>query len=176
MQLTKRERTVVVAGACFLVLLVILQFIVRPTTERISMLGRVVADKRDVLTDLRAKSLEYKTLAEEVDRLRSMISQQQESRTMLSAIERIGEASGLSENVLSLKPTTVTMDEEYEETVVEIRLDRITLAQLVEFLAKLESLGRAGGIKALEVRHADRSEGALRAVVQLATVSQIGPG
>jgi len=169
MQLTKRERTVVVAGACFLVLLVVLQFIVRPTTERISMLGRVVADKRNVLTDLRAKSLEYKTLAEEVDRLRSMISQQQESRTMLSAIERIGEASGLSD-------TTVTMDEEYEETVVEIRLDRITLAQLVEFLAKLESLGRAGGIKALEVRHADRSEGALRAVVQLATVSHIGPG
>jgi len=175
MQLTKREKTVVIGGACFLALLVALQFIVRPTTERISMLGRVVVDKRDVLAQLQAKSLEYEKLAEEVDRLRSMISQQQESRTMLSAIERIGEASGLSENVLSLKPTTVTMDEEYEETVVEILLDRITLAQLVEFLAKLESLGRAGGIKALEVRHADRSEGALRAVVQLATVSHIGP-
>lgn len=175
MQLTKREKTVVIGGACFLALLVALQFIVRPTTERISMLGRVVTDKRDVLTQLRAKSLEYEKLTEEVNGLRSMISQQQESRTMLSAIERIGEASGLSENVLSLKPTTVTMDEEYEETVVEIRLDRITLAQLVEFLAKLESLGRAGGIKALEVRHSDRSEGALRAVVQLATVSHIGP-
>jgi len=176
MQLTKREKTVVIAGASFLVLLVVLQFIVRPTTERISMLRRVVADKRDVLTDLRAGTSEYQALTEEVERLRSMISRQQESRTMLSAIERIGEASGLSENVLSLKPTTVTMDEEYEETVVEIRLDRITLAQLVEFLGKLESLGRAGGIKALDVRRAERSEGALRAVVQLATVSQIGPG
>ena len=176
MQLTKREKTVVIAGASFLVLLIVVQLIVRPTTERISMLRRVVADKRAALTDLRTGSREYQTLTEEVERLRSMISRQQESRTMLSAIERIGEASGLSENVLSLKPTTVTMDEEYEETVVEIRLDRITLAQLVEFLGKLESLGRAGGIKALDVRRAERSEGALRAVVQLATVSQIGPG
>ena len=176
MQMTKREKTVVIAGASFLVLLIVVQLIVRPTTERISMLRRVVADKRAALTDLRAGSREYQTLTEEVERLRSMISRQQESRTMLSAIERIGEASGLSENVLSLKPTTVTMDEEYEETVVEIRLDRITLAQLVEFLGKLESLGRAGGIKALDVRRAERSEGALRAVVQLATVSQIGPG
>jgi type II secretory pathway component PulM len=176
MQLTKRERTVVIAGASFLALLVVVQFIVRPTTERISMLRRVVADKRAALSDLQAGSAEYETLTGEVERLRSMISRQQESRTMLSAIERIGEASGLSENVLSLKPTTVTMDEEYEETVVEIRLDRITLAQLVEFLGKLESLGRAGGIKAVDVRRAERSEGALRAVVQLATVSQIGPG
>ena len=159
-----------------LTVVVVLQFIVRPTTERISMLRRVVTDKREALADLQAGSREYRTLTEEVERLRSMISRQQESRTMLSAIERIGEASGLSENVLSLKPTTVTMDEEYEETVVEIRLDRITLAQLVEFLGKLESLGRAGGIKALDVRRAERSEGALRAVVQLATVSQIGPG
>ncbi|MBN2130866.1 MAG: type 4a pilus biogenesis protein PilO [Sedimentisphaerales bacterium] len=176
MQLTKREQTVVIAGASFLVLLVILQLIVRPATERISMLRRVVADKRAVLTDLQAGSREYETLTEEVETLRSMISRQQESRTMLSAIERIGEASGLSENVLSLKPTTVTMDEEYEETVVEIRLDRITLAQLVEFLGRLESLGRAGGVKALDVRRAERNEGVLRAVVQLATVSQIGPG
>ena len=176
MQLTRREKTVVIAGACFLTLLVVVQFVVRPTAERISMLRRVVADKREVLTDLRAGTSEYQALTEEIEQLRSMISRQQESRTMLSAIERIGEASGLSENVLSLKPTTVTMDEEYEETVVEIRLDRITLAQLVEFLGKLESLGRAGGIKGLDVRRAERSEGALRAVVQLATVSQIGPG
>jgi hypothetical protein len=65
------------------------------------------------------------------------------------------------------------MDDEYEETIVEVNLDGVTLAELVEFLAKLESLKLAGGIRALEVRRADQRQEALRAVVQLANVSYI---
>ena len=171
MDLTKREKTLVVGGILFLAILLGLQFVVRPAMEQVTTLRRVVADKRETLIRLRAMSVEYEKLEGEVSRLRSMIERQDQGPGILTTVERLRETAGLSENALSLKPTTVTMDDGYQETVVEIRLEGITLAQLVRFLSQLESLELAGGIKSLEVRHADRSPGSLRAVVQLATVS-----
>lgn len=134
------------------------------------MLRRVIGDKREILAELRGRGLEYKKLDAEVSQLRSMIGQQEEGRRILSSIERIRQACGLSENMLSLKPITTMIDTRYQETVVEVRLDGIKFAQLVAFLSQLDSLNCAGGIKSLEVQHADRNPGLLRAVIQLSTV------
>jgi len=174
MQPTKREKIVILSGVGVLGLLLVLQFVVHPAFERLSTLRRVVKDKREVLADLRGKSLEYKKLEAEVAQWRSMIGQQQEGRKILSSIERIRQTCGLSENTLSLKPTTTTIDNQYQETVVEVRLDGVRLPQLIAFLSQLDSLNLAGGVKALEVQHADRSPGLLRAVIQLSTVSHAG--
>lgn len=173
MDLTRREKTFVVGGISFLAALLVLQFVMRPAMERMSTLRRVVAAKRQTLAELRAKSFEYRQLKTEVDRLRYVIEQQDQGPRILSAVERIRQTSGLSDNVLSLKPITVAMDEQYQETVVEIRLESVTMAQLVQFLSELESVEFAGGIKSLEVRHADRDRGGLRVIVQVAAVSRV---
>ena len=157
MRLAKREKLVVLGGAGLLVLLLVLQFAVRPIMERASTVRRVVAEKRDVLAQLRAKRLEYERLQTEVGRLHAMVAQQQGNRRILSSIESVRKTCGLSENVLSMKPATVAIDNTYEEVVVEVRLEGLTLAQLVSFLSQLGAAEAAGGITALEVRRADRS-------------------
>jgi len=135
-------------------------------------LRRVVSDRREILVQLRDKSLAYRNLQAEVSQLRSRIGQQQESRKILSTLDRVRQTCGLSENVVSLKPATTTIDNRYQETTVEIRLEGITMAQLVAFLTQVDSLDLAGGVKALEVQHADRSRGLLRAVIQLSVVTE----
>jgi len=75
---------------------------------------------------------------------------------MLSSIENVRKACGLPENVLSMKPATVAIDGTYEEVTVEVRLESLTLAQLVSFLSQLDAVD-AAGITALEVRRADRN-------------------
>ena len=173
MQLTKREKIVVVGGTGGLLLLMAVQFIVRPTMEQISTLRRVVTDKREVLGQMQAKSLEYRRLEAEVGRIRSTIEQQQESRRILSTIEGVRKECDLPENVLSLKPTTMPINTEYQQTVVEVRLEGVSLNQLIAFLTQLDALNLAGGIQNLDIRTAGRSAGSLRAVVQLATVVPI---
>jgi hypothetical protein len=174
MHVTKTEQWFLVGGAIFLGLLMISQVLVRPTMDRISTLRRVVTDKRANLSQLQAKSQEYQLLKTEVARLRAVIEQQGGGRRILSTLERIREDCGLSDNVVSLKPTTTAINDEYQETTIEVRLDGITLAQLIQFLSQIDSLELAGGIRALEVRHADRSPNLLKATVQVATVSRIG--
>lgn len=173
MHLAKREKLVVLGGAGLLVLLLAVQFAARPTVERASTLRRVVTEKREILAQLWAKSREYERLQAEVGRLRSAIIGQEESRRILSTIERVRQAAKLPEDALSMKPTTAAIDREYEETVVEVVLDSVTLAQLIAFLSQLDSPDLPGGIKALDVGRADRNPGSLRATIQLATVARI---
>ncbi len=172
MQPTRREKIAIIGGAGVLGLLAVLQFVVHPTHERISMLRRVISDKRATLAEVRERSREYGKLDAEVSQLRSMIGRPEEGRKILSGIERIRQASGVSENALSLKPTTTIIDARYQETAVEVRLDGINYTELIAFLTQLDSLNLAGGIKTLEVKHADRTRGLLTAVIQLATVTQ----
>jgi type II secretory pathway component PulM len=174
MQTTKREKLVICGGVGLLGLLLVLQFVVHPALARIATLRRVVEAKHAILADVQGKGLEYQKLEAQVNRLRSMMGQPQEGRKILSSIEKIRQTCGLPENALSLKPTTTTIDARYQEILVEVRLDGVGLAQLVAFLTQLDALNLAGGVKALEVQHADRSPGALKAVIQVSTVTGAG--
>jgi type II secretory pathway component PulM len=174
MHLVRREKLVVFGGTSLLVLLALLQFAVRPAVERTSTLRRVVAEKREILTQLQAKSREYAQLQADVGRLLSVIGGQEESRKILSTVDRVRQAAKLPEDSLSMKPTTTAIDKEYQETVVEVVLDNITLAQLVAFLSQLDCSGLPGGIKALDVGRADRNLKTLRATIQLSAVTRIG--
>jgi type II secretory pathway component PulM len=159
MRLAKREKLVVFGGTGLLVSLLVWQFAVRPVMERASTVRRVVAEKREVLAQLRAKRLEYEKLQTERGRLHAMVARQQGNRRILSSIESARKTCGLSENVLSMKPATAAIDNAYEEVVVDVRLEGLTLAQLAQLVSFLSQLGAAdatGGVTALEVRRADR--------------------
>jgi type II secretory pathway component PulM len=170
MQLTRREKWVVLGGLGGLALLAAMQFVVRPTQERVTTLRRVVKDKTEILTRIQDKSLEFQSLQTEIDRLQAKIAQQQESGRILSVIEGIRKSCDLPDKALSLRPTTAPLNEQYTQTTVEMRLEAVTLAQLIRFLSELDSLNLAGGIKSLDIRTTDRNVGLLQAVIQLATV------
>ncbi len=171
MQLMKREKTILIGGAGFLVVLIALQCVVRPARERLATLRRVVTDRREVLTQIGMKSREYKDLEAQIAQLRAKVVQQQESRRILSTIERVRQECGLSQDVLSLKPTTIAVGDKYQQTMVDVRLESVTFPQIVAFLSKLESMVLAGRMKSLEIRSDERSPGSLRVTVQLAVVT-----
>jgi len=173
MQLRRRDKVVVLGGIGGLALLMVIQFGVRPALGQISTLRRVVRDKHEILAQMQAKTLEYRMLQAEVGRLGSTIAGQQEGRRILSTVEGIRKASGLPDNVLSLKPSTAPINAEYQQTIVEIRMEGVTLAQLITFLAQLDSLNLVGGVRSLDIRTAERSAGLLRAVIQLTTLMSV---
>jgi hypothetical protein len=172
MQLTRREKMVVFGGLGGLLLLMTAQFVVRPAMEQISTLRRVVTDKRTVLAQMQANATEYQTLQADVTRLRSAIARQHEGRRILSTIESIREACRLPSDALSLKPAAAPLDAEYQQTTVELRLEGVTLTQLIDFLSRLDALDLAGGITSLDIRSTDPSPTLLKAVVEVAVISR----
>jgi type II secretory pathway component PulM len=170
--LTTREKRVLIAGAVILGGLLGNQFVVKPMRERLSTLDRVVRSKEETLEQLKRMSTELNVLQSETKRIHQLIEAQPDKGRVLSLLEQIQEKTGLSGHVAHMRPTTVALGKAYEETTIEIKLDAVTLGQLLDFLAKLEGSELTTQVKTLEIKHvAKSSNGILEATVQVSTVS-----
>ena len=174
MKLTKREKQTIAAGAVFLGLIVAFQVFVRPAIGRVRTLRRVVSDKQQLLAELRAKSEQYKNVSRELEKIRLEMARQPEERKILSFVERIQKDSGLMQKVVYMKPSTMTVKDVYEQITIEIRLQNITLDQLIRFLLKIESSELTIGIRTLEIKRGLRDSGLLDTTIQLVSLSLIG--
>lgn len=174
MNLTQREKQIMAAGAVLLVLIVAFQIFVRPAIRRMRTLRRVLSDKRQVLGELLAKSQEYNAISRELEKIRLEMGRQPEERKILSFVERIQKDCGLMQKVVYMKPSTMTVNDVYEETTIEIKLQSITLDQLTQFLLKIESSELTIGIRTLDIKHGVRDSLLLDTIVKLVSLSPIG--
>ena len=66
MNITKREKGIGIAGIAGLTLLLCIQVYIRPAIARTNTLKRVVPEKRKILSEIQAKSIEYNTLQKSI--------------------------------------------------------------------------------------------------------------
>jgi len=171
MSLTQREKLSVLAGIGFLGLFTALQVFVEPAHSRIKTLRRVVAEKRQALEQLHAKSQEYNVLRSQFEQIHQAIEHQQRDRPMLSFLERVQEDCGLTQKVVSMQPRTTAVNDTYLKTDVEVRFGAATLEQIVQWLLKIEASGLVGGVKSLEVKCRAENPPSLDAFIQVVGLS-----
>ena len=161
------------AGAVLFGLIVIFQIFARPAISRVGTLKRVVSDERQLLGELRAKSEQYKTISRELEKVRLEMGHRPEERKILSFVERIQKDTGLMQKVVYMKPSTMTVSDIYERITIEIKLQSITLDQLIQFLLKIESSELTIGIRTLEIKCGAQDAGLLDTTVQLVSLSTV---
>ncbi|KPL25657.1 MAG: hypothetical protein AMJ75_00070 [Phycisphaerae bacterium SM1_79] len=173
MHLTQREKQFAVGGAAFLGVIIAFQTLIRPAVGRVRTLRRVVAEKRETLDELHAKSEEYDALRSQLERIRLTIEHQQTDRQMLSFIERVQKDCGLMQKVIYMTPTTTAISDMYEKTNVEVKFGAVTLNEIIQFLVKIESSELLVGVSSLDVKRGVRNPELLDAVIQVVGVSTI---
>jgi type II secretory pathway component PulM len=176
MNLKPREKQVVIIAFACIAMLIAFQVFIRPALNRKKDLQRVVPEKKAILSELQAKSSDYNSLKQKLEQIRSKIESQQKDRKILSSIERIQKDCGLTTNVANITPSTMKINDEYEKTSVEIKYDKVTLAQIIQFLQKVESSDLLIGIKSMEIKRGLQNPALLDIVIQLVTVSYIDKG
>ncbi len=173
MDLTKREKQFAIAGTVFLGLIIAFQALVRPALSRVRMLRRIVAEKRETLSELYTKSEEYNALRSQLEQIRLTIKHQQRGRQILSFIERVQKDCGLMQKVVYMTPTTTAISDIYEKTSVEVKFAEVTLDQIIQFLLKIESSELLVGVRSLDIKCGVQNPALLDAVIQVVSVSTI---
>lgn len=173
MKLTRREKQLIIAGVLLFGLIVVFHVFGKPAIEKVKDLKRVVADKRKILSELQANSEKFKNLSKELEQIRVQIGRQQEEGKILSFVERVQKNSGLMQKVVFMKPSTITVSDIYKRNTIEIKLQGITLNQLVQFLLKIKSSDLTIGIRTLEIKCGSRDSELLDTTVQLVSLSTI---
>ena len=68
-----------------------------------------------------------------------------------------------------MKPTANEIDEGFNESIVEMKMERVTLDQLVAFLVKIESEEKIVSIQRISIQENGQEDGLLDSVLSIKT-------
>ena len=167
--LTKRETILFAALAAFALVWTLYAVAVKPAMARVETLSRVIPQKQDELREFHAKSAEYVSLRGRLAELQSKLALRQPGFEVLAFLESTIQECGLAGKTVAMKQRVVSLDPKYYETIVEIRLEGVTLRQLVDFICKAESSEVLTKTKSLHIRKSLTNKDLLDSVAEIHT-------
>ncbi len=152
-RLNQRERIVVGSGLAILVLLLFWFALISPYMKTMDGLDRkIAAQKRNLLN--------VRQMQEQIDQLRQQLATVDNRKTgakpLFAKVEALTEQTGVREQLLAMRPQPATTQGEFRQQLVEIRLEKLRLQQLVKLLHAVEY--RSGGVQVKSMRIKPRFE------------------
>lgn len=166
LKLNKRERYAVLLAGGIITLFLVLQLIVFPFIEKMDRQKRVLAVKTGQLKEIQVLKAEFEAVKQEADRSRRIISQRQGGFTLFSFLDRLAGETGLKENIAYMKPSTASQDNSpFKLSVVETKLQSVTMEQLTQYLYKIETSPNMVRLKRLSITRKGKEQAYLDAVL-----------
>lgn len=169
-RLTHRERWLVTGVAALVAGWALFVSVIRPAIERIETLNRIIPEKQREFEELRTKSAQYVALRTKLGNLKKETASGEKGFELLPFLESITHESGLARKVATMKQEVSLLNPDYHEIIVEVRLENLTLEQLVEFLLKIRSSKHFLRIKSLYAKKHATNPNLLDTVMQVSTL------
>lgn len=138
-QLSTRERWYLAAGALTVLVVAVWLGVVDPYREAMALLETKIDSRSGQLREVQALREEYRQLQRQMAEAESRLSRQEAGFSVFSYVENLTAAAGVKENLLSLRPQAASVQGEWREEAIEVKLEKIRLDQLVRFLHALET-------------------------------------
>ena len=167
-RLKKREKVMLYVAAGFIGLFVIVQFVIFPVIDKRTRLKRAITAKTKVLSELQVLATEFNTIRQRSDDARNRIAAKKKGFTLFSFLDRIAGETRLKDRIAYMKPSTSSpKDSPYKISAVEMKLQAITLEQLILYLHKVETDANAIHIKRISIVRAGKAKGHINAVMEI---------
>jgi hypothetical protein len=167
MRLTRREYWLAGVLVAFIAAWAFYAIGVGPALERIETLNRVIPEKQNDLEKLRTMAGEYTALNDAIEDLRTKIASQQETFELLPYAESLVQECGLTKNLVTMKQQTSQLETNYQETVVEIEMENLTLRQIFDFLQKIQSSKVLARTKTLYIKKNLKNSDLLDSIIEI---------
>jgi general secretion pathway protein M len=168
-QLTKSQKYTVAAGIVLIGAVLSYQFAIAPYLEaRQKVRGAIVAGER-ALRELSVLGAEYGVLRARSEKIKRLTEGRPPGFSLFSYLEKQADEAAVKSNIRSINPFKSAAIGLYEETSAEMRLDKVTMKQLVDFLYLLESPEEMVRVRKASVYKMKESPEYLSVVLQVFT-------
>ncbi len=152
----ERERVVLGVGALIVLALGTYALVMEPLMERSARLDRRTAQRQDDLDRVTRLAAEHRSAVDQVAGLDQGVSAPG-SFPLLSFLEETASAQQMRNRLASIRPQPVQTLAPYREITAEVKLESITLAQVVAYLDALDRAPQRVRVKLLRLktRYAD---------------------
>jgi general secretion pathway protein M len=169
MKLAAREKKLLWAGTACVAIFLVLQFLVFPFFESKKRMERGLKAKEKGLTEITRLSAEYKTYHTASESIGEALAKRKGGFTLFSFLDDAAGKAQVKTHIKYMKPSISVSTGPFKESMVEMKLEALTLEQLVGYLYLVESPTDLVSIKRLSVKENKKEKGYLDAVVQVLT-------
>ena len=138
MKLEPRDKKTHIFGGIAAAIILLYVFVVSPLTSDLSRKRELIPKKERDLVEMRVLKDQYLEMQQRLQQAQATAAKR---GPLLTEIENLTKRANLNSKMVSLKPQTGVQTEAFTESIVEIRLDNITLYDIVNYVFLLEKDG-----------------------------------
>lgn len=138
-KLSDRERWLALGAALFVGSALIFGVIVNPAMEKRQRYLRMAQDKRQELAQFNEYASEYRSLQSSLVDMEKMVASRSSDMSLLAAMEGNARKLGLADRIASMKPFITELETGMVQSNVEMRVEKIDLKGLVQFIEAIET-------------------------------------
>ena len=135
---------------------------------------RTIAAREVALRQMRILQADYRRVQGQVSLLESQIRSGQQGN-VLSMLEEMANEVQIKDKITSMDPRSTPPNDVYRESVIEVRLQKVNLKQLVDYLFKIENSGSFLKIKRLRLKTRSDDPGYLDVTFRVSSFEPIKP-
>ena len=150
--LQSRERLFIGGAGAALILFLVFKLTIDPLFKYSTELDRQIVTARRQLNELRTMQQEYQRQKSMVDSINSQLKKQP-NIPIRSRLDELAAQTGIRNKILQINTVaSTTPSEMYNEELVEVKIDGVTLEQLVRYLHQVENSPQLLKIKFLDIK------------------------
>ena len=170
-KLNKREKISVAAAAAAMVIFLALQVLVFPLFEKNAQLSRTLATRQQEREQILLLQAEYLKTAEKSQEAQRHLQKRKQGFTLFSFLETLAGQTGVKSHIAYMRPTTTSQkDSPYRLSMVEMKLQEITMSQLLAYLHGIETSTDMISIKRLSISKGEQKADLINTVFQVETL------
>ena len=150
--MSRRERTLLLAGGIVLGLSVLFVLIVDPLLDNLERLERQAVRKQKDLAELAQLGQSYLAKRDRLSMIESRMPQAESHFSLLTFIEEAATTAQVREQITGMQPHVQSLAQGYQETAVDLRLEGVQLPELLALLAAINQAPYDLHVRHLQIR------------------------
>jgi general secretion pathway protein M len=168
--LQRREKIIVAAAGTLLAILLLLELIIFPIVDRRSMLSKRIVQRTQALAEIKQLANEYQGLTSGTVSNEAQLKNRAKNFTLFSFLDTLAGKSGIKQNIIYMKPTSANLKgSPYSLSMVEMKINNLTMEQLVNFLHGVEASQDMIWVKRVSLAKGEKEGQLIDAVLQVET-------
>lgn len=168
-RLSKRERFLLAVGVLFVLGFVVHQLIADPFLTKKQRLERSLQTKAANVLEMKLLQKEYQQISENKRDIMGRLQSRSPEFSLFTFVEQQIDTFRMKERVTSIKPGVSDYQEGVRQALIDLKIEGIVLAQLVDFLASIESFDKVVFVERIVVQNNSREDGLLDVMLSVLT-------
>jgi len=134
-----KQRRIAALGAAFVVVALLLEFAVFPLWDASARVQKSIAANTKILEEVKKLDADFAVQNAQIARIRQTLAMRRPDFTLFSYLERKAQAADVKGNIKQMNSVPGVKSASFEESLVDMKLEKITIKQLTDFLYQVES-------------------------------------